>query len=105
MVNIMAEKMEAMFLTKLAPIETRPLKLMSIDKPKINSKSGLLLEIEACGVCRSNLHLIEGDWKKYGAPSSLPVVPGHEIVGIVKKRGDSVKKNQGRRQSWHPATL
>jgi alcohol dehydrogenase, propanol-preferring len=92
MVNIMAEKMEAMFLTKLAPIETRPLKLMSIDKPKINSKSGLLLEIEACGVCRSNLHLIEGDWKKYGAPSSLPVVPGHEIVGIVKKRGDSVKK-------------
>ncbi len=88
----MAEKMRAMVLTKLAPIETRPLKLMSIDKPTIKGRTGLLLEIEACGVCRSNLHLIEGDWKKYGAPSSLPVIPGHEVVGIVKKLGDGVKK-------------
>jgi propanol-preferring alcohol dehydrogenase len=65
----MAEKMQAMVLTKLAPIETRPLKLMSIEKPTIKGRTGLLLEIEACGVCRSNLHLIEGDWKNYGAPS------------------------------------
>jgi alcohol dehydrogenase, propanol-preferring len=90
--NIMAEKMEAMVLTKLARIETNPLKLMSIEKPKIRGKRGLLIEISACGVCRSNLHLIEGDWKKYGEPSSLPVVPGHEVVGVVKKGGDSVKK-------------
>jgi propanol-preferring alcohol dehydrogenase len=88
----MAEKMQAMVLTKLAPIETRPLKLMSIEKPTIKGRTGLLLEIEACGVCRSNLHLIEGDWKNYGAPSSLPVVPGHEVVGIVKKIGGGVKK-------------
>jgi alcohol dehydrogenase, propanol-preferring len=88
----MAEKMQAMVLTKLAPIETRPLKLMSIDKPTIKGRTGLILEIEACGVCRSNLHLIEGDWKKYGAPSSLPVIPGHEVVGVVKKLGDGVKK-------------
>jgi propanol-preferring alcohol dehydrogenase len=88
----MAEKMQAMVLTKLAPIETRPLKLMSIDRPAIKSKNGLLLEIEACGVCRSNLHLIEGDWKKFGAPSSLPVVPGHEVVGAVKQVGSGVKR-------------
>jgi alcohol dehydrogenase, propanol-preferring len=88
----MAEKMQAMVLSKLAPIETRPLKLTSIDKPAIRDRNGLLLEIEACGVCRSNLHLIEGDWKKYGAPSSLPVVPGHEVVGVVRKIGDGVKK-------------
>jgi alcohol dehydrogenase, propanol-preferring len=37
-------------------------------------------------------HLIEGDWKKYGAPSSPPVIPGHEVVGVVKKVGDGVKK-------------
>ena len=89
----MAEKMQAMVLTKLAPIETRPLKLMSIEKPTIRERTGLFLEIEACGVCRSNLHLIEGDWKKYGAPSSLPIVPGHEVVGIIKKIGDHVKKS------------
>jgi alcohol dehydrogenase, propanol-preferring len=88
----MAEKMQAMVLTKLAPIETRPLKLMSIDKPTIKGRTGLLLEIEACGVCRSNLHLIEGDWEKHGAPSHLPLVPGHEVVGRVKKAGDGVKR-------------
>jgi alcohol dehydrogenase, propanol-preferring len=88
----MAQKMQAMVLTKLARIETRPLKMMSIDRPGIGGKNGLLLQIEACGVCRSNLHLIEGDWKKYGSPSSLPVVPGHEIVGVVKQIGSGVKK-------------
>ncbi len=84
--------MQAMVLTKLAPIETRPLKLMSIDKPSVKGRNGLLLEIEACGVCRSNLHLIEGDWKKFGAPSHLPLVPGHEVVGVVKQVGSGVKK-------------
>lgn len=88
----MAEKMRAMVLTKLAPIETRPLKMMLINKPALKRKNGLLLEIQACGVCRSNLHLIEGDWKKYGSPSTLPVVPGHEVVGVVKQTGSGVKK-------------
>jgi propanol-preferring alcohol dehydrogenase len=90
----MAQKMQAMILTKLAPIETKPLRLMSIDRPAIRNKNGLLVEIKACGVCRSNLHLIEGDWKKYGSPSSLPVVPGHEIVGVVKRIGSGVKNTR-----------
>ncbi|AFU57428.1 NAD-dependent alcohol dehydrogenase [Candidatus Nitrososphaera gargensis Ga9.2] len=88
----MAEKMRAMVLTKLAPIETRPLKLMSIDRPVAKGRNELMIEIEACGVCRSNLHLIEGDWKRFGAPSHLPVVPGHEVVGVVKQVGSGVKK-------------
>ena len=92
MLGTMAEIMQAMVLTKLAPIETHPLRLMSVEKPTIKERTGLFLEIEACGVCRSNLHLIEGDWKQHGVPSSLPVIPGHEVVGIVRKTGDSVKK-------------
>lgn len=88
----MAEKMRAMVLNRLAPIETKPLKMMSIDRPVIRGKNELLLEIEACGVCRSNLHLIEGDWKKHGSPSTLPIVPGHEVVGVVKQAGSGVKK-------------
>ncbi len=87
----MPEKMQAMVLNRTAPIETRPLKLMSIDKPSIKRGNELLLEIEACGVCRSNLHLIEGDWKEYGSPSRLPIVPGHEVVGVVKRTGGSVR--------------
>jgi propanol-preferring alcohol dehydrogenase len=88
----MAEKMRAMVLSKLAPIETRPLRLMSIDRPAAKGRNGLLLAIDACGVCRSSLHLIEGDWKKFGTPSSLPIVPGHEVVGVVKQAGSGVKK-------------
>jgi len=87
----MVEKMRAMVLNSLAPIETRPLKMMSIDRPTIKGRKDLVLQIEACGVCRSNLHLIEGDWKKYGSPSSLPIVPGHEVVGVVKQVGSGVK--------------
>lgn len=83
--------MKAMVLARCAPIETRPLKLKSIHVPQIKKKGDLLLEIEACGVCRSNLHLIEGDWKSHGSPSVLPVVPGHEVVGVVKKV-DSARK-------------
>jgi D-arabinose 1-dehydrogenase-like Zn-dependent alcohol dehydrogenase len=33
---------------------------------------------------RSNLHIIEGDWNRYGFLSQLPIIPGHQIVGIVK---------------------
>ena len=89
---MMAEKMRAMVLNRLAPVETRPLKMTSIDRPAIKGKNELLLEIEACGVCRSNLHLIEGDWKKHGSPSTLPVVPGHEVVGVVRQAGSGVKR-------------
>lgn len=83
--------MKAMVLDRTAPIETRPLKLRSVAMPRIQKPDELLIEIEACGVCRSNLHLIEGDWLKHGAPSSLPVVPGHEIAGTVKQVGDRVR--------------
>lgn len=84
-------RMKAMFLSKLAPIESRPLKLASIERPSL-TRNELLVEIEACGVCRSNLHIVEGDWKKYGAPSMLPIIPGHEIVGVVRKAGYSVRR-------------
>jgi propanol-preferring alcohol dehydrogenase len=80
-----ATTMKAMVLERLAPIERRPLKLESIPVPEPRKKGDLLIEIEACGVCRSNLHMIEGDWKEMGSPEHLPVVPGHEVVGTVKK--------------------
>ncbi len=83
--------MKAMVLNRIAKIETNPLKLTSVAMPQIRKGNEVFLEIEACGVCRSNLHLIEGDWKKYGLPPSLPIIPGHEIVGVVKKTGDKTR--------------
>lgn len=85
-------EMRAMLLEKLAPIETKPLHLKQIEKHQIKKPNEVLLKIEACGVCRSQLHGIEGDWAKYGIPPGLPTVPGHEIVGTVVESGNKVTK-------------
>lgn len=82
--------MRAMLLEKPAKIESKPLKLVDLEMPTI-SKDELLIRIKSCGVCRSNLHLIEGDWLKYGIPPKLPIIPGHEIVGIVEEIGEDVR--------------
>lgn len=86
------EQMKAMILEKLAPIESRPLKLCQIPRHQIKKQNQVLVKIEACGVCHSQLHGIEGDWKKYGIPPALPTVPGHEIVGSIVKVGSKVSK-------------
>ena len=86
----MTEKMRAMVLENLGPVESNPLKLREIDKHQIQKQNELLVKIEACGVCHSQLHSIEGDWKEIGLPPTLPTVPGHEIVGRIEKIGDNV---------------
>ena len=86
------EKMRAMVLSECAPIETNPLKLTQIDKHQISRPNEILIKIEACGVCHSQLHGIEGDWKDLGIPPTLPTVPGHEVVGQVIEIGDEVTK-------------
>jgi hypothetical protein len=48
MSSIMAEMMQAMVLTELAPIETCSLRVVSIEWPTIMERAGLLLEIQAC---------------------------------------------------------
>ncbi len=84
--------MRAMVLSECAAIETKPLKLTEIDRHEIQRPNEILLKIEACGVCHSQLHGIEGDWKDIGIPPTLPTVPGHEIVGKVVQIGESVTK-------------
>lgn len=84
--------MRAMILSKLAPIEERPLKLQNVIKHKVETPNQILLKIEACGVCHSQLHSIEGDWKDLDIPPSLPTIPGHEVVGKVVEIGSAVTK-------------
>jgi len=86
------EKMRAMILAECAKIETNPLKLTNIDKHQIEKPNEILLKIEACGVCHSQLHGIEGDWKHIGIPATLPIVPGHEVVGKIIEIGKNVTK-------------
>ena len=86
------EQMRAMVLQECAPIETNPLKLSKIKKHEISRPHEILIKIEACGVCHSQLHGIEGDWKDLGIPPSLPTVPGHEVVGRIVEIGKNVTK-------------
>ncbi|RMG42871.1 MAG: zinc-binding alcohol dehydrogenase family protein [Candidatus Dadabacteria bacterium] len=81
--------MRAALLEKIAAIETRPLKLVDLPMPE-PADNEVLIMVSVCGVCRTDLHIIEGD-----IPAKrLPIVPGHQIVGTVKKTGRSVKKFQ-----------
>ena len=86
------EKMRAMVLLECAKVETNPLKLTTIDRHEIKRPNEILLKIEACGVCHSQLHGIEGDWQDIGIPPSLPTVPGHEVVGKIIEIGTAVTK-------------
>lgn len=45
----------------------------------------ILIEISACGVCRTDLHVLDGD-----ITGSLPIIPGHEIVGRIARLGEGV---------------
>jgi propanol-preferring alcohol dehydrogenase len=47
----------------------------------------VLVEVEACGVCRTDLHILDGELKN----AKLPLIPGHEIVGKVVQLGNRVK--------------
>ena len=86
------EKMRAMVLSECRAIETNPLKLEEIERHEIKRPNEILLKIEACGVCHSQLHGIEGDWQDIGIPPQLPTVPGHEVVGKVVQTGERVTK-------------
>jgi len=99
----MPETMRAMVLSACGPIETKPLKLTKIEKHQIQKPNEILIKIEACGVCHSQLHGIEGDWQDIGIPPTLPTVPGHELVGKVVKIGSDVSRfNVGDRAGLSP---
>ena len=48
----------------------------------------LLIKVRACGVCRTDLHIVDGDLTE----GKMPIIPGHEIVGTVVKRGAAVEE-------------
>jgi propanol-preferring alcohol dehydrogenase len=48
----------------------------------------VLIRVRACAVCRTDLHIADGELKQ----PKLPVIPGHEIIGVVEKIGDGVNR-------------
>jgi len=77
--------MKAWVLDKPAPVESRPLSLSDIPVPQ-PADDEVLVEIHACGICRTDLHVVEGE---------LPirksrVIPGHQVVGTISAVGSRV---------------
>ena len=81
--------MQAIVMTSPSPLEQGPIELVSLPDPQ-PGLGQIVVKVSACGVCRSNLHMIEGDWVDNGVPAFTPIVPGHEVVGTVAAVGDGV---------------
>ena len=81
--------MKVMMLHKTDTIENSPLSMEDLEIPEPGPNQVLVKEI-ACGVCGSELNMIQGDWMRFGSPPKLPVVPGHEIIGRVFEFGENV---------------
>ena len=77
--------MRAWVVAAPGPIETRPLELREIPPPPL-APEDVRIRVEACGVCRTDLHIAEGDLRR-----AHPIIPGHQIVGRVIERGRGVR--------------
>lgn len=76
--------MKAMVLERAGPIENQPpLKLREVEPPRMG-RFDALMEVKACGVCGTDLSIVEGRFK----PPRLPIVPGHEAIGRVLAVGE-----------------
>jgi alcohol dehydrogenase, propanol-preferring len=67
----------------------QPLSIEDVDQPQPGDHE-VLIEVEACGVCHSDLHVADGDWPQIVSITKKPLILGHEIAGRVVERGASV---------------
>ena len=68
----------------------KPLVVMELPDP-VPDTDGALIRVEACGICRSDWHLWQGDWTWMGIQPQLPLVMGHEMAGVVEAVGSGVR--------------
>ncbi|OGW65004.1 MAG: alcohol dehydrogenase [Nitrospirae bacterium RIFCSPLOWO2_02_FULL_62_14] len=78
--------MRAMLLDRNADVGTGPLRLHDVPMPE-PGPGQVRVRVRICGVCRTDLHIVEGDLP----PAKRPVIPGHETVGIVERAGRGVR--------------
>ena len=79
--------MKACLLRSTAPVESNP--LVFTDAPTPEPAPGeVLVRVSCCGVCRTDLHVVEGELP----PRKSPVIPGHQVVGVVEKLGAGAQR-------------
>ena len=74
--------MKAAVLHKRAPVETNPLVIEDVPTPE-PGQGEILVRVHACGVCRTDLHVTEGELPVLKSP----LIPGHQVVGAVERNG------------------
>ena len=79
--------MKACLLRTPARIETNPLQFTEVEDPR-PGPGEVRVRVHVCGVCRTDLHVIEGELPT----RKSPVIPGHQVVGIVEGTGAGVKR-------------
>jgi alcohol dehydrogenase, propanol-preferring len=67
----------------------RPLTIQEVDPPRPAAEE-VLIAVEACGVCHSDLHVADGDWTQFAKIVKKPLILGHEIAGRVVEKGPAV---------------
>jgi propanol-preferring alcohol dehydrogenase len=67
--------------------QRQPLRLADLPEPE-PAPGQVLLDVRACGVCRTDLHILDGDLTE----PKLPLVPGHQIVGVVRAAGEGAER-------------
>ncbi len=77
--------MHAMLLEKTGPAENSPLTLREVATPT-PAPGEVRVKVQACGLCHTDLHTVEGELP----PRKRPLIPGHQIVGIIDSRGQNV---------------
>ena len=70
-----------------------PLVIEDVPRPLLEANE-VLIEVEACGVCHSDLHVADGDWPQFTSITKMPLILGHEIAGKVVEKGGTVREFQ-----------
>ncbi len=79
--------MRALVLDRPSAIETAPLRLVELPEPEPGPHQ-IRLRVEACALCHTDLHIVEGELPAH----RLPLVPGHQVVGLVDAAGSEVTR-------------
>ena len=78
-------------------------KYEDVADPKINRPSDVIVRIGGAGVCRTDLHIVEGIWRSK-VDVNLPYIMGHENAGWVEEIGKGVRGGESRRRGDLPST-
>ncbi len=84
-----AKTMKAMQFVSPAPAEEEPLEMTDVPIPE-PERGQVRIQVRLCGVCHTDLHIVEGDIQ----PARAPIIPGHQVVGRIDAVGQAVGKFQ-----------